>query len=138
MLVVVSGSRLLRTPVDLRDDDGMGVNHRHGLMELPDAIFRIGLAVTCAIPAGIIMDGIADVITADGISGVAAIVALPSTSRHPDDAGEAIGTYFVDDRLEELLQRLGRLLSYAVSDLHRFIGQFDGQLSGIFAHGIVA
>ena len=82
MLIVVPGTRLVRTPVYLGNDDGISVDNRHLIMELSDFLlftdFDVVVIIYCfvatAIPTCIVMHRIADIIAFDRVGGIAGVV----------------------------------------------------------------
>ena len=108
VVMVYCTTCVLGTPVHLRHHNGVVFHHRHCIAKVLDALLRVVVVVTHAIPARIDMDGIADVIPFDGIGGIVAVVALIARAGNQDDARIAVGTNLVNDRLEEVVQCLGR------------------------------
>ena len=137
MFVVVALAGLLRTPVHLGNDDWRGVHHRHLLVELPNLIGAARRSIATAIPAAVVVNGIADVVALNGIGGIVGIVGLPTRARSPDDAREAIRTNLVDDGLEVVVQRLRIVLAVGILQRHRLVGELDADLAGILTDGVV-
>ena len=137
MLVVMAFAGFLRTPVHLGDNHGVGVHHGHLLMELVDLVRRTRRGVAAAIPAAIVMYGIAYVITLNGICSIVGIVSLPTRARHPNDSREAIGANLIHHRLEEVVQRLRVVLSVGILQRNGFVGELDADLAGILLDGVV-
>ena len=137
VLIVVASALLLRTPVHLGDDDGGKVHDGHLFMELTNLILRTWCVVTAAVPATVVVYGIADVVALDGVRGITRVVGLPTRARHPDHALEAVRTDLVDDGLEEVVQSLRVILALGILQRHRLVGQFNADLSGILLDGIV-
>ena len=137
VLIVVALAGLLRTPVHLGDNHGVGIHHGHLFMELVDLVRRTRRGVAAAIPAAIVVHGIADVIALDGICGIVGIVSLPTRTRHPNDSRKAIGANLVNHRLEEIVQRLRVILSVGVLQRHGLVGELDADLAGILLDGVV-
>ena len=125
------------TPVHLGDKDRIGINHGHGIMETVTFVSDVGIVVAAVIPAGIVVNGIADVVAFDGPGGITAVIRLIACSRHPDNARKTVGTDLVDDGLEEIVQCLRIVLTISIPQVYGFIGQLDADLSGIFADGVV-
>ena len=65
----------------------------------------------------------------DRVFGVWAIVLLPSCTRHPDDAVEAIGAYLIDDGLEEIVEGTVALLAIGAEHVDRLVGKLDAEPS---------
>ena len=147
---LVEDARLLDgAPIDLGDEDGIGLDDRHLLLELSDelalALLDVGvavhLAVVASVPAGIDVDGIADVAAFDGMDGVVGIARLEACTRHPDDALEAIGSDHIDDGLEVVVQSFRIVLAPCSLPLapyiNRLVGKLQSYLTVVFADGIV-
>ena len=161
---LVEDARLLDgTPIDLGDEDGIGLDDRHLLLELSDelalALLDVGvavhLAVVASVPAGIDVDGIAYVAAFDGMDGVVGIARLEACTRHPDDALETIGSDHIDDGLEVVVQSLRIVLAPCSLPLapcslllapcslplapyiDRLVGKLQSYLTVVFADGIV-
>ena len=123
----------------------MGIHHRNLLPELVDVGVDVGLLVaglvvsliTATIPAGVVVNGITDVDTLDGILGIVLIAGLPTRARHPDDAVEAIGANLVHDGLEKILLGPGRTGTTAGTEGHRLVGQLDADLAGVLEDGVI-
>ena len=126
-----------RTPVYLRDEDGIGIHHGHSIVETIAFVRDTGIIVAAVIPARIVMNGITDVIAGHGIGLITAIVRLIARTRHPDDARKTIGTDLVNDGLEEIVQCFRIILSLSILQVHGLIGQFDADLSGVLTDGVV-
>ena len=150
---LVEDARLLDgTPIDLGDEDGIGLDDRHLLLELGDelalALLDVGVAVhlpvVAAVPARIDMHGIADVIALDGVDGVVGIARLEARTRHPDDALEAVGPNHIDDGLEVVVQGTvllpfkGRLEGVFAPYINRLVGKLDAHQPGVRADEFVA
>ena len=135
---------LLGTPVNLGDDDGVGIDDGHLIVELVDfvplGLLQVGLGqflVLAAVPAVVVVDGIANVVARDGIGLIVGIAGLPARAGHPDDAGEAVGADEVDNGLEIVVHGLLVVGVLRVPDAYRLVGQLDADLSGILADGVV-
>ena len=123
---------LQRTPVYFGDEDRISVNDGNGLMEGINLVGWIRVIVAgIIIPAGVVMNSIADVVALDGPRGIAAIVRLVARTGNPDDTREAIGTNLVDDGLEVVVQSLGIVLVVGIPQVDRLIGQLQAYLAGI-------
>ena len=140
MLVVVALlAGVFGTPVYFGDDNGVGVHHGDCLVELANQVVVVIMVVAATIPSGVVVYGIADVVAGDGIFGIAAIVALPSCSRYPDDAGEAVGANLIDDGLEIVVQGLVAVLPVGIGQVDGFVGQFQAEPSSSLLHrGVLA
>ena len=66
MLIIMAGTFLVGTPVNLSDDDGVGVDHGHLIVEVRDLGLWVGVTVAAAVPASVVVYGIADVVALDG------------------------------------------------------------------------
>ena len=122
------------TPVHLRHQDGIGLHHRHGFAELLDETFRGGRFVATVVPAHVGMHGIADVIARDGMQRIILVIGLVTRPRHPDNARVAVGADHINNGLEEVMQRLGRVLAVLVKNGHRLVSQFYEELPTVFFH----
>ena len=129
MLVVVSRTFLLRTPIDLRNHDRMGFHHWHLLLELTDVVGGVVAVIAGAVPACVVVYGVAHVLVLDRAGCKVAVVRLPARARYPDDARETILANLVDDRLEEVVQSRHVVLSVGILQVHRLVTQFEGDLS---------
>ena len=139
VLIIVSGAFLLRAPVHLRDNNRIGHHHGHSLSEGLYVFLRIVVIVISTVPSYVVVHGISDVLTLDGMGSIAAVVGLPTGSRHPDDARESVGAYLVDDGLEEVVHRLGRFLALGVVEFDGLVGEFYRDGTGVgFDDGILA
>ena len=137
VLVVVACALFLRAPVDLSDDDGGCVDHRHLLAELVDLVRRVGSGVAAAVPSTVVVDGVAYVGSLDGEGGIVGVVSLPACAGGPYDSREAIAANLIDDGLEVVVQGLGVVAPLSVLERHGFVGQFNTYLSGIFLDIVV-
>ena len=63
----MASAGLLGAPVYLRNNDGVSVYHGYLIVEVIDFILRRWGVVAAAVPARIVMDGIADIAARDGI-----------------------------------------------------------------------
>ena len=135
MLIIMTLSRgVLRTPVNLGNNNRVGINYRHLLMELLNLVLRIGIGIAAAIPSSIVMNGITDVIALDRISSITGIVGLPSSTRRPDNTRKAVFADLIDDRLEIVMERFGIVLILGISQVNRFVGQLNTNLTGMILH----
>ena len=110
MFVVMTCSWLKGTPVNLCDHHGIGVNNGYLVMELLyltlcgcGDIRSTQVLVVASVPAIVVVYGITDIFTCNGILGIAGIVSLPTCSRYPNDASKTILADFVNDRLEKIV-----------------------------------
>ena len=101
------------------------------------------LLVLTAVPAVIVVDGVADVVARDGVGLVVGIARLPARAGNPDDAREAVAANLVVDGLEVVVH--GFLASSTIviigisriDNTHGLVGQFKANLPGILAHRVV-
>ena len=125
----MAGTSLLRAPVNLGDNNGVGVDHRHLIMELTDLFLLAGLNVlvpvntfiATAVPARVVMHSIADVIASDGIVLIVSIARLPACTGNPDNTRKAVFADFVDNGLEEVVHGLSISLALGVLQVHRLV-----------------
>ena len=115
----------------LGDNDRIGHHHGHGIRERLNIRLRVVFGVISTVPSYVVVYGVSDVLALDGVGSIAAVVSLPTGSRHPDDAREAVGAYLVDDGLEEVVHGLGRFLALSIVEFDRFVGQFYRDGSGV-------
>ena len=126
--VVVTFARLVRifrTPVYLRYHDRLRLYHRHLTLEVADKGIVIAVLVGhVAIPAGIYMYGIREIIltVGDRILGVILLLALIARTRHPDDALKALCTNLINHRLEVIMQCFIRIRAITQMNPHRLVG----------------
>ena len=111
MLIIVTGARFLRTPVNLCDDDWICVNNWHLIVELLYLFLRgrchilsRQILVVTTIPTIIVMHGITNILPRDRVLLIIGITALPPFAGHPDDTLETVGADLVHDGLEEVMQ----------------------------------
>ena len=141
----MAGAWFLRTPVNLGDDDGVGVDDGHLVVELLnlltlaclDVLVAVNALVAAAVPAGVVVDGVTDVIAGDGVGLVIGIARLPAGAGHPDDAGEAVLADLVDHGLEEVVKGLLVVGVRGALDADRLIGQLNADLARVLADGVV-
>ena len=125
---------LLRAPIDLADENRVGLHHRHGLAEVADLVRRVTVGIAAVVPTAVVMHSIADIVTFDGVGSIASIVGLIAGSWHPDDAREAILADFVHNGLEIVVQSLRVILIVGVADVDGLVGQLNHDLSGVFLY----
>ena len=133
-----------RTPVNLGNEDRIGLDNGNLLLELIDEIslallyaVAINLTIIAAIPSGIYVNGIGDVLSRDGIGFIVGIARLVACTWYPDDALETVGADEVNDRLEIVVQSLGVALVVHVLDVDGLVGKLKAYLTRILAHCIV-
>ena len=80
------------------------------------------------------MHGIADIIARDGMQRIILVIGLVTRSRHPDNARVTVGADHINNGLEEVMQRLGRVLAVLVKNGHRLVSQFYEELPTVFFH----
>ena len=132
MLVIVTfGIGVHRTPVHLSDDDRSCINHWHLIVEVGYLGLWVRIAIAAAIPSAVVVNGIADVITLDGVGGIACIVRLPSCAWNPDNASESVGANLFYNGLEIVVQSLRVVLIVGILQIYRFVSQLDAYLTGI-------
>ena len=85
MLIIVTRTWFFRTPVDLGDDDRIGIYYRHLVVELSNLCLSSGshvlslpVLIGATIPAVIVVYGITDVFSRDGIFLIIGITGLPA------------------------------------------------------------
>lgn len=103
-LIIFSCSSFFRTPVYLRDEDRLGSDHRHLILEVADEGIVIIALVACPIPSRIDMDSIAKVAVGDGMRGIVLILALIAGTRDPYHALKSVLSDDIDNRLEIVVQ----------------------------------
>ena len=94
---------VLRTPIDLCNHDRIGADDGHLVAKLLDGLVCVVAVIAATIPSSVVVYGIADIFTRDGVRGIFLVVALIACARHPDDALEAVLTNLVHNRLEEVV-----------------------------------
>ena len=133
MLIIMSGAFLFRAPVYFRDDDGIGIDHRHLLPKLRYLGLRVGVLVTTAVPSAVVVNGISYIVALNGMRSISGIVGLPAGAGHPNNARKPVGSYLVHYRLKEVVQGLRVVLTSGILEVHRFVGELYTYLSGVFA-----
>ena len=140
----MAAAGVLRTPVNLGDNDGVGIDHRHLVVELVNLVL-LGLLqvssrqflVLAAVPAVVVVYGIAYVVARYGVGLIVGIAGLPARARYPHDARKAVGANLVDHRLEVVVHGLLVVGILRVLDAHGLVSQLDANLPGILADGVV-
>ena len=141
----MAGTRLLRTPVHLSNDDRSEVHHGYRIVELSDLflfapfdiLVLIYTFIAATIPACVIMNGIANVVTLDGKYLVVSVIRLPTSAWCPNDTCEAIFTDLVNNRLEVVVHGTGIGVVLSVLQIDRFIGELNADLTWVLQHEVL-
>ena len=134
VLVVVAVATVLRTPVNLSNNDRLACHNRNLLLEGVDRCVVVVLSIRSAVPIRIEVYGITVIVIVYRILGIVSVVRLPSCTRNKNDTSVTVLTDNVDDRLEEIAHCSLCILTVLVEQLNRLVGKLNHHSTRVLYH----